>query len=105
MTGFDLACTEISARENLLRTALRVMTAERDDPHADHDDEVRYAGEQLALAARELVRAVDAMPEDDQPVGWDDTCSVCDERIPVGQLFVTPGGNSMCIPCATEGDD
>lgn len=40
-----------------------------EDPHADAAAE--HAMEQLCLAARELVRAVDAMPECDQPIGWD----------------------------------
>lgn len=44
------------------------------DPHADAEDE--YAGEQLALAARDLVRAVEAAPESERPVGWNDTEAV-----------------------------
>lgn len=91
-----------AAQERVIRQALRVLSAEREDPHAHHDDDLAHAGERLALAARDLVRAVDALPGDDQPASWDDSCSICGTRIPVGQLFVTPGGNSMCIPCATE---
>ena len=53
--------------------ALRSIAAHHygrpDDPHGDAEDE--YAGEQLALAARELVRAVEALPEDQRPIGWD----------------------------------
>lgn len=33
--------------------------------------EVEYSAEQVALAARALVRAVDALPEDQRPIGWD----------------------------------
>ncbi len=43
--------------------------ARESDPHADAADE--YASEQLALAARDLVRAVEALPENERPVGWD----------------------------------
>jgi hypothetical protein len=43
--------------------------ARETDPHADAADE--WAGEQLALAARDLVRAVEAMPPDQRPIGWD----------------------------------
>lgn len=53
--------------------ALRSISAEHyareTDPHADAAAE--YAGEQLALAARDLVRAVEALPEDKRPIGWD----------------------------------
>ena len=44
------------------------------DPHADAAAE--YADEQLALAARELVRAVEALPEGERPIGWDNTEAV-----------------------------
>lgn len=91
-----------AAQERVIRQALRVLSAEREDSHAHHHDDLALAGEQLALAARDLVRAVDALPGDDQPASWDDACTTCGTRIPTGQLFVTPGGVSMCIPCATE---
>lgn len=39
------------------------------DPHADAH--VEYADECLALAARDLVEAVEAMQADKWPVGWD----------------------------------
>lgn len=43
--------------------------ADPSNPHADAEDEC--AGEQLALAARALVRAVEALPEYKRPIGWD----------------------------------
>jgi hypothetical protein len=58
--------------------ALRSIAAHHygrpEDPHADAEDE--YASEQLALAARDLVRAVEAMPEDKRPIGWDTVWAV-----------------------------
>lgn len=63
---------QVAARNDLLRAALRCIAADYfaddADPHADAESE--YAGERLALAARELVAAVDALPEGDQPIGW-----------------------------------
>lgn len=60
------------AHDNLIRTALRAIATDHygDDasPYADADSE--HASEKLALAARALVRAVDALPEDQQPIGW-----------------------------------
>ena len=61
-----------AARDELILAAMRVIAADHyareEDPHADAESE--YAGEKLALAARDLVRAVDALPESDQPIGW-----------------------------------
>jgi hypothetical protein len=61
------------AQRQVESVALRSIAANHyfrdEDPHADAEAE--YAGEQLALAARELVRAVDALPEDKRPIGWD----------------------------------
>lgn len=61
----------IGAQHNLIRAALRCLTADhlRDDT-ADADAEVEYAYEQLALAARDLTYTVNAAPSDRQPVGW-----------------------------------
>lgn len=67
-----------AARRALLGAALRsVYSSDYADegPHADaqaeHDDD------RLALAARDLVRAVDALPADEQPVGWRPTSTCC----------------------------
>lgn len=58
--------------DDLIKAALRVISATHysrpEDPHGDAEHE--YAGEQLALAARALVQAVDRKPADDQPIGW-----------------------------------
>lgn len=61
------------AQSRVEGAALRAVAAHHyaadNDPHADAYAE--YAGERLALAARDLVRAVDALPEGKRPVGWD----------------------------------
>lgn len=58
--------------QDLIRAALRSIHADHyEDEHNPHlDAEREYSAEQLALAARELVRAVDALPADQQPIGW-----------------------------------
>lgn len=60
------------AHDALVRAALRSIAADHygdeASPHADADATV--AGEKLAHAARALVRAVDALPDEDQPIGW-----------------------------------
>ncbi|WP_030186594.1 hypothetical protein, partial [Streptomyces capuensis] len=60
------------SHDTLLTTALRVIQATHyarpDSPHADA--ELQYSREQLALAARDLVEAVDQQPADDQPMRW-----------------------------------
>jgi len=62
-----------SAQAVVEKAALRAIAADRyadeSDPHSDAESE--YAGEQLALAARNLVRAVEALPENERPIGWD----------------------------------
>ncbi|MFD9443353.1 hypothetical protein [Streptomyces sp. NPDC060001] len=58
--------------DDLIRAALRVIGSSHygreSDPHWDAEKE--YADEQLALAARALVDAVDGKPADEQPIGW-----------------------------------
>lgn len=61
----------IAEQEQVIKAVLRVLSAEREDPHAHSGDEQDYAGELLALAARGLTRAVEALPADKRPVGWD----------------------------------
>lgn len=61
------------ARERVLGAALRVMTARHvaeNDPRVDSASESEYADEMLALAARELTQATEALPADQRPVGW-----------------------------------
>jgi hypothetical protein len=61
-----------SARIKLLSAALRAMSSDyEDNPHSNSDAEAEYATEQLALAAQELVRAIDEQPANyPRPVGW-----------------------------------
>lgn len=61
------------AQHKLLRTALNTVVAvdygQDGDPNDDANAE--YHLEQLALAARDLVDAINALPEaDGRPVGW-----------------------------------
>lgn len=62
----------VDEHENVIKAALRVIGSTHyqraDDPHADAEQE--YAEEQLALAARALVRAVDRKADGEQPIGW-----------------------------------
>lgn len=62
----------VQEHENVIRAALRVIEGTHygraSDPHADAEQQ--YSEEQLALAARALVEAVDRKPADEQPVGW-----------------------------------
>ncbi|MCX4444766.1 hypothetical protein ACFY9R_29170 [Streptomyces albidoflavus] len=61
-----------AAHQKLVAAALDAIQAthyyREEDPHADASRE--YAEEQLALAARNLARAVDTLPADEQPIGW-----------------------------------
>ncbi len=62
---------EHEAREQLVGRVLRRLSAEHlpaDDPH--RADELTYCDELVAHAARNLTRAVDQLPVDEQPVGW-----------------------------------
>lgn len=65
----------VEEHENVIRAALRVIGSTHyqraDDPHADA--EAQYAEEQLALAARALVQAVDRKEANEQPIGWNPT--------------------------------
>lgn len=62
-----------TAQDKLIRAVLRSIFAdhypEESNPHADAESE--YAAEQVAIAARDLTRAVDALDPDRQPIGWD----------------------------------
>jgi hypothetical protein len=76
MTSAYLTVNVLSARELLVTTALRLLAAERrldrvqDDGDATAEAEYDYALERLALAAQALTRATDALPLEEQPVGW-----------------------------------
>jgi hypothetical protein len=64
------AAAVIAARENLIRQVLRLLSGEREEPHAHYDDEIDHAEELIALAARDLAEVTDALPEGKRPVGW-----------------------------------
>lgn len=60
----------IEARERVLSAALRRLSAERgDESKAYYAAEIEYADEMLALAARDLVKAVEEST-DSKPIGW-----------------------------------
>lgn len=98
MSDFDAVHAEIQAREELLRAALRVLAAERSEPHAHSDDEIAYAEELLALAARDLVRAVDWLPANRRPAQWKrrPVCAVCGEAVTPGNVGAFSGDDYWC---------
>lgn len=60
-----------TACDAVISASLDVLTAERSDVAiSDFSASLARADDQLALAARELVQAVDALPADEQPPGW-----------------------------------
>lgn len=57
----------------LIAAVSRYQRAEASDPHAHADAEAEYSAELVQLAARDLVREVEANArEHGHPVGWDD---------------------------------
>lgn len=63
----------IRAVHELFRAVLRSAALDyADQGYPNFDAECQHVEEQLCLAARDLVKAVDARPEDEQPVGWAD---------------------------------
>ena len=62
----------LTARRRLDKAVLNSILAgeygEESDPH--YAAAAEHADEEVALAARDLVRAVDALPLAEQPVGW-----------------------------------
>lgn len=98
---------EIEARRKLLKAALRVLYAHvQDEDWAYADAEAELADEQLALAARDLVRAVEASNR--KPVGWRDgnegianlagsiDALLADWDRPWGRIYVTPMEGRLC---------
>lgn len=59
--------------QQLVTAVLRQIQANHyaDEASPHWDAEREYSAEQVALAARALVRAVDALPEYQRPIGWD----------------------------------
>jgi hypothetical protein len=80
----------------LIAAVHRLERAEDAEPHANADAEAEYAGELVALAARALVRQVEA--SDSRPVGWDDE--------PVGKLYrkkpIALEARQVCSPLGRE---
>ncbi|MFE2994165.1 hypothetical protein ACFXG4_04025 [Nocardia sp. NPDC059246] len=71
MTGDPMGEYSV-ARDELAHAAVayvRAMIDPREHPHSAAAAE--YAEEQMCLAARQVVRAVEALPAERQPVGWD----------------------------------
>jgi hypothetical protein len=60
----------IQAREELVKAAIRCITSDYADPSADSASQAEYADEQLAIAARNLAEATEALPASQRPVGW-----------------------------------
>lgn len=84
------------AHHALLGAALRAIHSNDyadEGPHAAAQSE--YDDERLALAARDLVRAVDALPADDQPVGWR-PASTCCNGTGLADYAAVPCPNPKC---------
>jgi hypothetical protein len=60
-----------AARRRFTSATLRCLSSDCADEHSSADAESEYASELLAIAARDLVRAVDELPMDRRPRGWD----------------------------------
>lgn len=88
----------VQEHENVIRGALRVIEGTHygraEDPHADAEQQ--YGEEQLALAARALVEAVDRKPADEQPVGWSKDRDI--EHDAIHKHFGLSYANYLVIP-------
>lgn len=61
----------IECREELLRAALKVFSAERElDGEGSAVQALQKAGDRLALAARAYTKAVNGLAPERQPKGW-----------------------------------
>ncbi|MEV6638444.1 hypothetical protein AB0M54_47815 [Actinoplanes sp. NPDC051470] len=57
----------------VVTSAVQCLAAERSNESSPHyAAHVEYSDELLALAARDLVRSIDALPPSERPIGWDD---------------------------------
>src|SRR5690348_12711959 len=61
------------ARHRLIHASLRALAADYADPPPWADAEAESADDDLAIAARDLTAVVDALPADQQPIGWQPT--------------------------------
>lgn len=64
----------VRAQARVELAVLQAITADRYTPEGEPDADAvsEYADEVLMRAARDLVQAVNALPADARPVGWDD---------------------------------
>jgi hypothetical protein len=74
------------AKVNLLRAALRCLSTDLNGEHPNAANEAEYADEMLAAAARDLVAVVDALPQDQKPVGWSQISVSSHTLVPLGNL-------------------
>lgn len=49
---------KIKAREQVIQSVLRLVSSERDEPHAHYDDELNYAQDWLDHTAYELAEVI-----------------------------------------------
>jgi hypothetical protein len=60
----------LEAKDRMLRAALRCLSAQFGPETADTAADAEYADDELALAARDLTAATEALPSDHRPAGW-----------------------------------
>ncbi|MFI2620460.1 hypothetical protein [Streptomyces sp. NPDC018584] len=88
----------VEQHERVITTALHAIEsthyARAENPHADA--EAQHNEEQLALAARALVEAVDKLPADKQPIGWTKDREIEPEAI--HQHFGLSYANYLVLP-------
>lgn len=66
-----MAADVYAARDNPVRQVLRLLSAEHEDGSNPHfGDELEHSQELVALAARDLTEATNALPENKRPIGW-----------------------------------
>lgn len=100
------AFTAMAAREELIRAALRVVAAAYADDQVWAGANAEHADELLALAARDLVRTIDADPEGERPVGWGEVpsaavVSTCCDGTGMDDMTPLPCQNPQCPVLAT----
>jgi hypothetical protein len=60
----------LEAKDRLLRASLRCLSAQFAEESADAAADAEYADDELALAARDLTAATEALPVGHRPAGW-----------------------------------
>jgi hypothetical protein len=98
MTAEDVAFS--NAITALLRVALDVLACDLSPD--EHDGQ--HAVDRLALAARDLTRATDALAEDEQPSGWRPAiASECCDGSGLADYAAVPCPNPKCPVLAASG--